>query len=428
MQRSSLLLAVSVTAILAGCMPVPESRTVSDPAKSADSGMVLAEPMVEAAPMAMGAPMPTSGSYSGVARRGVVTAGDIDDALNFAAFARYQQRAAGTTGLPRLGLGTPLMVQLVGPDGAPAPGAYYTLSRPGSAEPFHTGYAGPDGRITDFPQVLGAGALGSVKVTVIGSDNFPGVTKTVATGKLTQIALPDSQGWRPEFLDLVLVVDTAGSMGDEIAFLQKELIGAVRSAASKAPGVSIRYGLVAYRDQGDAYVVQNYGFTSSGATMNGWLRGLSADGGGDYPEAAAAALKSGVGLNWRRGRGERIVIQVADAPAHDDDAGAYLRAAKTAAANGVQIFTLGASGVGPEAEYLMRQASVATGGRFIFLTDDSGVGNSHAEPTIPCYRVTKLSRLLTRILATELSGKRQEAGSSEVIRSVGSYAGGVCRG
>ena len=83
--------------------------------------------------------------------------------------------------------------------------------------------------------------------------------------------------------------------------------------------------------------------------------------------------------------------------------------------------------MGQEAEYLMRQASVATGGRYVFLTDDSGVGYSHAEPTITCYRVTKLSRLLTRILATELSGKRQEAGAGEVIREVGSYSGGVCR-
>ena len=51
--------------------------------------------------------------------------------------------------------------------------------------------------------------------------------------------------------------------------------------------------------------------------MAGWLRGLSADGGGDYPEAAAAALKAGVGLNWRAGKGERLLLHVADAPPHD---------------------------------------------------------------------------------------------------------------
>ena len=59
------------------------------------------------------------------------------------------------------------------------------------------------------------------------------------------------------------------------------------------------------------------------------------------------------------------------------------------------------------------------------LTDDSGVGLDHAEPTIPCYRVTLLRDLMVRILQSELGGRRIEAG--QVLREVGSYAGGVCR-
>lgn len=244
---------------------------------------------------------------------------------------------------------------------------------------------------------------------------------------LNQVRERQAQGWQPDFLDLVLVVDTTCSMGDEIAFLQRELIGITRAAARKAPGLSIRYGLVAYRDQGDDYVVRSYGVTESSATMAGWLHGLSAGGGGDYPEAAAAALKAGVGFDWRAGKGERLVLHVADAPPHDGDAGDYLRAAKAAAGKGAQIFTLGASGVAAQSEFLIRQAAVATGGRYLFLTDDSGVGNAHGEPTIPCCRVIRLSKLLTQVPGAELSGQRQEAGSGEVIREVGSYAAGVCR-
>jgi hypothetical protein len=74
----------------------------------------------------------------------------------------------------------------------------------------------------------------------------------------------------------------------------------------------------------------------------------------------------------------------------------------------------------------MRQASVLSGGRYLFLTDDSGVGNSHAEPDIACYRVTALKDLLVRVLASELSGFRKEAADSAVIREVGNYANGVC--
>jgi von Willebrand factor type A domain len=416
---------VSILAVMAACSP---SATVSPSTeKRPASGAVVAEaePVAAEPVYDLAAPAPERGSYAGVARRGLITAGDIDDSLNLAAFTRYVNRRVA--GLPRLGLGAPVLVRLTGPDGAPAPGARYTLRRPGAADPFHQGYAGPEGRIADFPQVLGAGGLGAVEVRVFGDDGQEIAREVVKTGTTATIALAEGADWDPDFLDLVVVVDTTGSMGDEIAFLQRELIGIARAAARKAPDVSIRYGLVAYRDRGDEYVVKNYGFTGESGEMAGWLRGLSADGGGDYPEAAAAALRAGVGLNWRAGKGERLMLHVADAPPHQGDAADYLRAAKAAAGKGVQIFTLGASGVAEESEYLMRQASVATGGRYLFLTDDSGVGNAHSEPTIPCYQVTKLSRLLTRVLMTELSGLRQEAGGGEVIREVGSYSGGVCR-
>lgn len=413
-------MAVSVTALLAACMPTDSGKTVSIPAET------VSEVMMEAAPVAAES-APTAGSYAGVARRGVVTAGDIDDALNLGAFSRYLKRMAAQTGLPQLGLGTAVQAHVTGPDGEPAAGARYSLRRPGAADPFHEGYVGPDGLIHAFPQSLGAGALGQVEIRVFSDDGRLIGQNVAVAGKRNAILLSEATGWQPDFLDLVLVVDTTGSMGDEIAFLQKELIGITRAAARKAPGLSVRYGLVAYRDQGDDYVVRDYGFTSSAPEMAGWLRGLSANGGGDYPEAAAAALKAGVDMPWRRGKGERLLLHVADAPPHDRDAGAYLRAAKAAAAEGVQIFTLGASGVAQESEFLMRQASLVSGGRYLFLTDDSGVGNAHAEPSIRCYRVTKLSRLLTRILMSELTGERLEANGAEVIREVGSYSGGVCR-
>jgi hypothetical protein len=52
----------------------------------------------------------------------------------------------------------------------------------------------------------------------------------------------------------------------------------------------------------------------------------------------------------------------------------------------------------------MRTAAQVTGGRYLFLTDDSGIGGAHQEPTIPCYFVTALSRAMIRMAAMELSG------------------------
>jgi hypothetical protein len=303
-----------------------------------------------------------------------------------------------------------------------------TLRSPGAADPFYSGYSGVDGNITVFPSVLGAGRLSSVELRAFPEGQGQAlVTRISTSGGREHITLPFAGDWKPEFLDLAFVVDTTGSMGDELEWLTRELRGIVRAAQRSAPGVSVRYGLVVYRDNGDEYVVRNFGFTNRQSQMVAWLRQQQANGGGDYPEAAAAALQAGASLDWRRGKGERLMFHIADAPPHDRDARAYLAAARQAAKNGVQVFGLGASGVAAESEYLMRQAAVQTNGRYLFLTDDSGVGNGHAEPTISCYRVTKLNNLVVRVLRSELSGHRIEAPASAVIRSVGSYQSGVCR-
>ena len=58
------------------------------------------------------------------------------------------------------------------------------------------------------------------------------------------------------------------------------------------------------------------------------------------------------------------------------------------------------------------------GGRYLFLTDDRGVGCAHGELAIACYRVTRLRDLLAWVLANGTSGPAAKA--EEVIREVGS--------
>jgi hypothetical protein len=74
----------------------------------------------------------------------------------------------------------------------------------------------------------------------------------------------------------------------------------------------------------------------------------------------------------------------------------------------------------------MRGTAQITGGRYLFLTDDSGIGNSHAEPHIPCYVVTKLQGAMVRMVESEMVGHRAEPVASEVIRTVGSPTDGRC--
>lgn len=360
------------------------------------------------------------------AKAGVITAGDVDDTLNLRSFTRYQSQAAKALDLPRANLARPVLVRLKNQDGKTLQGTRVTLRKKGGRV-FYDGYAGVDGLVSVFPAVLGAGAPKEIELRAFDQSG-DAVAKTIKTSStLQEVTLNMNATWQPKFLDLAFVIDTTGSMADELDWITKDLRGIIRKARQSAPGVDIRLGLVVYRDHGDAYVVRNYGFTKSQSQMQKWLRNQSASGGGDYPEAAAAALAAGAALDWRRGKGERLMFHIADAPPHDRDARAYLAAAQVAAKKNVQIFGLGASGVAAESEFLMRQAAVQTSGRYLFLTDDSGVGHAHAEPTIACYRVTQLSNLMVRVLRSELSGKRVEAPASSVIREVGSYVKGVCR-
>lgn len=439
-QRRGLILKVHHYLITAGLLalaacdaPIATDRTkgVAEPSamvESASEGELagLAPVMLDAPVMIVDTPS-SSSSRTPRPAAGLVTAGDIDDALNFSEFVNYAASARQDTGLPFANLGRPLLAQIKGPNGQPAPGQRVTLRTPGSGAPFYDGYSGTDGMVTVFPAAFGVGALGRVEMRVFPDGAQSAVVNVLKTGGTRKsVTIPVDAGWSPEFLDLVFVVDATGSMGDELAFLTKELTSIVSTAARTAPGVDIRYGLVMYRDEGDDYVVRSFEFTGSARQMRRQLRAQSANGGGDYPEAAAAGLQAGVDMAWRRGKGERLMFHIADAPPHDEDARAYLNAAQTAAQNNIQIFGLGASGVAAESEFLMRQAALQTNGRYIFLTDDSGIGNSHAEPTISCYQVTALKSLLVRVLQSELSGQRVEPSESDVKRTVGTYRNGTC--
>lgn len=414
--------------LLAGCHAATlDDATMMEPARTPKpaAAAVEAAPAAPAIPAAHGRPAP---SAPGRARAGVVTAGDIDDTLNLAAFLRYQSRARKQVKLPMVNLSRPILAQLRRADGSGAAGVAFNLRTPGAAEPFYTGRSGVDGQIAVFPAALGKGRPPKVEMRVVDPEHQNVGSVMVSAGKHVSYTVGGRQEWRPGFLDLAFVVDTTGSMADELAWLTKDLKRLVRDAKRAAPGVDIRFGLVVYRDDGDAYVVKNYGFTRAQSQMQGWLRSQSAGGGGDYPEAAGRALASAAALNWRRGKGERLLIHVADAPARPSRAKGYLQAANVAAQKGIQIFGLGASGVGPEAEFLMRQAAVVTGGRYMFLTDDSGVGHGHAEPTVACYQVTALSKLVSRVLRSELTGIRAESAPADIIREVGSYNRGRCLG
>jgi hypothetical protein len=229
-------------------------------------------------------------------------------------------------------------------------------------------------------------------------------------------------------LDIALVIDTTGSMGDEIRYLQREFVSLSQRIRDQYADADQRWALIVYRDRGDEYVVRTFDFSGSAQTFSKQLEQQGAGGGGDYPEAPDQALAAIQQLSWRTDDSSaRMAFWVADAPHHTERAGAMLDAVREARDLGVHVYPVASSGVDDLTELTMRSAAQLTGGRYLFLTDDSGVGLDHKEPRIPCYFVTHLDDVMLRMIAIELSGEYAPPSEAEIVRTAGDPRDGSCQ-
>jgi hypothetical protein len=227
-------------------------------------------------------------------------------------------------------------------------------------------------------------------------------------------------------LDVALVLDTTSSMVDEVTYLQTELAAISASIEAAYPGAEQRWALVVYRDDGDAYLTRRFDFAEA-SSFREQLAAQGADGGGDYPEASHAALETMNQLSWRSGDGTaRLAFWVGDAPHHVEATQELEAAVAVAAAQGVHLYPVASSGVDELTEYSMRAAAQLSLGRYLFLTDDSGVGGEHKEPSIPCYFVTRLDDAILRMVDIEMSGAYRVPAPEDVIRAGGDPSDGAC--
>ncbi|WP_219838606.1 VWA domain-containing protein [Paenibacillus sp. R14(2021)] len=203
-------------------------------------------------------------------------------------------------------------------------------------------------------------------------------------------------------LDLMLVVDTTGSMGDELNYLKTELKDVVeRVGKDNGQQLDIRVSTNFYRDRGDEYVVKDFPFTADIDKAVGQLSEQSAAGGGDFPEAVDEALDNAINDHkWSDTARARLMFLVLDAPPHHErKVGKRLHELmETAAAEGIRIIPVASSGVDVHTEYLMRFLASSTGGTYLFLTDHSGIGNSHEKPAVGEYEVKALNDLLVDVI------------------------------
>ena len=213
-------------------------------------------------------------------------------------------------------------------------------------------------------------------------------------------------------LDIVFILDTTGSMGEEIERLKAtiQLIHLNLSSLSTKP--LLRFGLVLYKDEGgEEYVTQIVPLTENLGKFQNELNSVEAYGGGDTPEDLQAALEDSMKkIKWNTD-GIRLAYIITDAPPHLDYGQSfdYTKASIEAKERGIKIHSVGTGGLPLDGEYILRQVSQFTSGRYIFLTygeggeSEGGAPGSVSHHTGANFQTDKLEAIIIRFAKEELA-------------------------
>ena len=340
------------------------------------------------------------------ANSGPVTAGMVDDNANFADYLAFRERTQ-VQHRP-VDVRERVLLQVRDPRGRAVPDAEVVVrAASGAAMWARTDTAG---RAWIAPTAFDARASRWYEVTVRQGKAQSSAVFQRGQKSAVDVTLDAAAPAQRARLDLVFLIDATGSMADEIAKLKATLRTIADDVATLPSRPDTCFSLVAYRDKGDAFVLRSHDFTSNLGAFQKVLDQLQADGGGDTPEAMNEALFEAVhALSWRGSGATRLMVLLADAPPHLDYAGPqYDATMKAALGKGIKVFSVGASGLDKQGEYIQRQIAQYTGGRFVFLTyrqahdPASGPGRETVHD-VSNYSVETLDRLIVRLVSDELA-------------------------
>ena len=336
----------------------------------------------------------------------VVTAGMVDDNADFSAYLQFRQRTQ--VAHRERDVSERYLLQVRNARGVVVPDAEVAVQAANGAAMWARTDAA--GRAWLHPNAFDPS--GSQVYEVAVRKNGQQGTTFLRRGQKSavELVLNTSEASQRARLDLVFLIDATGSMGDEIGKLKTTLRTIANEVARLPSRPDTCFGLVAYRDRGDAFLVRRHDFTNDLGGFQAVLDALQANGGGDYPEAMNEALNETVHrLSWRGTGATRMVVLLADAPPHLDYGGPqYDEDMMAALGKGIKVFSVGASGLDKQGEYVQRQIAQYTGGRFVFLTyreatnPASGSGRETVHD-VSNYSVQTLDRLIVRLVTEELA-------------------------
>lgn len=167
-------------------------------------------------------------------------------------------------------------------------------------------------------------------------------------------------------LDLAILLDCTSSMFGEIAAAQAGIDDLMRFVGDIV--ASARVAIVGYRDRDDDWETKAWDFTADFAKARSQLWTLTADGGGDEPEAVFPAMQLAFRkLNWRNDS-TKVLVLVGDAPPHVGFGTQCVDMAKRAR-DEAQVTTHAIEAAGKEVKHFPEIAK-AGGGRCVPLKDD----------------------------------------------------------
>jgi len=226
-------------------------------------------------------------------------------------------------------------------------------------------------------------------------------------------------------VDICFILDTTGSMGEEIETLQ-ETLDMVVERIHQLPGQpSVRIGMVEYRDRTDQSVTKITQFTNDAR----WFRTqilsrVSACGGGDKPESVQEALSVSVNrMGWSSSENAiRIAFLIGDAGPHLDYANDYdfRTTVNQAVTKGIKIHALGCSGLEPIGELVFRSVAQMTGGCYAFITrGGNGGGAPHTGTSARPENDNSLDSVIEWLVAQDLQAYYQAMSGGQYQNSKG---------
>ena len=358
---------------------------------------------------------PSKGGDQHLRIRTTLKAGEVDDNKLWDEYLDFVEEYRGPL-IHTTNLSNRHIVTILDQAGKPVPNAKVTISmRNEGAEATQTNQTYANGQTMFFPEGKyrpsmtmqnGEDQPGQFTITA----NLDGFTSILhipqnAQQRNHEITLEGTMHFGGNIpLDVLFLLDSTGSMADEIHQIKSTLHSTARQISNLPSNPNLKFGMVSYRDRGDEYVTRLYKFDSDVKRFSRSVNEVQADGGYDYPESLNQALHESVNdMNWRPGA-IRLIFLIADAPPHldypqDEDYAAEMVRARE---KGIKVFSVASSGLDEQGEYIFRQIAQQTMGRFIFILEEGPQGNLETAHSVEQYSVSQLDSLIIRLIREEL--------------------------